>query len=113
MKFFKPEDFNLGADVGFVEVTSAALMANAKLERKGEKCFGSVISGGWQQDEDDRYHQTHKALLINIEPIVKCEHPVEKIKKASPHYLDGHLAHYYFFCDCGAKVKPKSFEVCE
>lgn len=30
MKLFTPKDFNLGADVGFVEVTTAALLANKR-----------------------------------------------------------------------------------
>lgn len=42
-----------------------------------------------------------KGLLINIEPIEKCEHPINKIYHDS---MEG------WQCECGVKVKPVSFE---
>ncbi len=98
MKFFKPEDFNLGADVGFVEVTTAALMANAKLEREGVPLSGNTF--GFKSD----------VLLLHLEPIVKCEHPSERVKVSLG--TEGANFKQNFYCECGARVKPKSFEVC-
>ncbi len=49
---------------------------------------------------------THRALLINIEPIVKCEHPIEKVNFKQ----FGTFSTDYYQCECGARMKPKQFE---
>lgn len=148
MKFFKPEDFVTDD----ISASAAAARANAKLEREGKVFWGSV-------DEHESYFHiekddvdTHKALLINIEPIEEtmkleekgiitvgetgyysvngtmhffekgqkiqkvdwktkqlCTHPAEKVKA----FLGSENGKNGFQCECGARVTPKTFEVCE
>lgn len=125
MKFFKPEDFQFAANIDMFhgyEMKCAKLSAeaaNVKLEREGKVVYSEHKGwSSWNPIQD--YTLTHKALLICIEPIEKCKHPVEKIK-VKPYTVRcetqdaqdkfGWLARYQ--CECGAKVKPKEFEVCE
>ncbi len=102
MKFFKPEDF--------VETSLFLTMpqliknfcegANAKLEREGLVIDGTRVGFG------------EKALLISLGPIAKCTHPSEKVVQLFKHDKEtGNIIKFYN-CDCGARVKPKSFEVC-
>ena len=105
MKFFKPEDF---PDTGAYAL-EAAHRANAKLERDGKVVYGKRNSNGIVEELGERHLEhtdTHKALLICIEPIEVCKHPPEKIKH-DLRYLPGWEG---FICECGAKVKPVSFE---
>ena len=104
MNFFKPEDFKHSSNSPLIS-SDAADIANAKLEREGKVVYG------YQHDYDEEWvfhsnespeEHTHKALLINIEPIAKCEHPKEKVK------LEG-TPPIAFYCECGVKVKPTSF----
>jgi len=152
MKFFNMSDFSdLWVTSGGLSIyptpMNVAEKANAKLEREGK-----VVGGHETQNEGFRFTEkpgvfgfTHKALLINIEPIEKsqtkfekfkelydkglitdaaiekalnesseatqlCKHPAEKVKVK----IDmGGTFMYEFQCQCGAKVKPVSFEVCE
>lgn len=46
-----------------------------------------------------------KAILINIEPIEKCNHPKEKVKDYFPSDL-----RVLYQCRCGKTVQPKEFE---
>jgi hypothetical protein len=108
MKFFKPEDFaGSGYDPEFFP-EYATNVANAKLEREGRVVYSKRHGNIWElgQHEDD----TVKALLINIEPIEKCTHPRDKVIQED--LYSGALTNR-FKCECGAKVKPKSFEVVE
>ena len=114
MSFFKAEDFIF--DNYEINLKKIADVANAKLEREGKVLYGTIpkISNGRSPEFDgpfqitDNDHVTHKALLINIEPIEKCKHEKEKIKeqRGLPFYPE-------FKCECGAKVKPTSFEEVE
>lgn len=126
MSFFEPEDFEeftramafsdirvMGADI--------ADAANAKINH-----YGKVIHGRY--DGENFYYphakpsivDTHKALLIAIEPIEKCKHPEEKIRiqiregynlttgSKLPLFIDE-----CYLCECGATVKPTQFEEIE
>lgn len=82
MKFFKPEDFDSinCFDHLFVQ---AAELANAKIAKEGVPVYGSptgrshtyVAGQIWSCHDDKTNRDTHKALLINIEPIVFKEAP--------------------------------------
>lgn len=103
MKFFKPEDFEI--IIGWTNIEACkdvALIANAKLEREGKVVFGA--NKWWRELELTNQEPSHKALLINIEAIEKCSHPIEKIRANDPNVIHG------FVCLCGAKVKPREFE---
>lgn len=52
---------------------------------------------------------THKALLVCIEPIVKCDHPPEKVVLHETSDPAGEFWNKQFVCSCGAKVRPNSF----
>lgn len=74
MSFFKPKDFEGLGPITF----EAARIANAKLEREAKVVYG--IQGKYypmnmhpNQNTDD----THKALLLNIEPINQHKCPTE------------------------------------
>jgi len=110
MKFFKPSDFAGSGHEPFAQY--AADEANAKLEREGKVVCGYESIKTWDQVKPD-YSNTHKALLINIEPIEKCTHPSEKVGPYTSMDVLNNKAEHYFRCECGAKVKPKSYEVVE
>lgn len=110
MTFFKPEDFDIQqGKVYTTESHRSAEVANAKLEREGK-----VVYFLNQPDMEWMTYSAHKkflpsakykALLINIEPIEKCKHSIEKIRRiCNPNdYTE-------YKCECGANVKPTSFE---
>lgn len=112
MKFFTASDFvNEGEDKWekpcLIKPYEAADRANAKLER--EACLMYKIENKQWVHRDDIYpfgKETHKALLIAIEPLERCSHPTEKVKVVINYSLNN-----YYKCECGAKVKPASFEV--
>lgn len=125
MKFFKLEDFGSPLAESISELKIYADLANEKLEREGKIVYSSKNSDGymyWSPSEkmDHMYtRHSHKALLINIEPINKCEHPKDKISykfgqglKLEDIRFPGpqkyELPHWV--CECGAKVQPKDFE---
>jgi len=62
-------------------------------------------------------HET--ALLIDIEPIEPCKHPIDKLIKITKdiNCCDGCRAvvekygESYFSCECGAKLKPMAYKV--
>jgi hypothetical protein len=90
IKFFKPEDFKCSYEfrsgypiqmnkfetIGGLSAEQAAEQANAKLERESRIVIGSPETN-W--DEAGNKIETHKALLINIEPIEKCKHNVDDL----------------------------------
>lgn len=116
MKFFKPSDFD--GQITATEKNSLvniADAANAKLEREGKVVKGSFDGSYVDGFNDWPYPDVSncKALLINIEPLVKCEHPRERIRFIIPKDYSSKDGYSYYSCECGARVKPKSFEVCE
>lgn len=139
LEFFKPEDFegpaalNRWVKHGSYEYTEilkfVSERANQKLESEGKVVTGfydDPNSGkhpqyeSWLFTDKSKPRDSHKALLINIEPIEKCTHPAEKIRQMNwSEPVEGFNRGFrvtmdaIFQCECGAKVKPKSFEVCE
>lgn len=111
---FKPEDFELDKDrIKEINMNAlwAAQCANAKLEKyikeHGKIIYGySSRSGLLVLDTNLGKADTHQAILINIEPIKKCEHTREKIGAT---WNDRDILPNYQ-CTCGAKVRPTSFE---
>ncbi len=124
MKFFKPEEFlNSSAFDGIflnenikLKLNQAIIicnLANDKLQREGK-----VVWSQYTKHTYGPYHcaeineATHKAILINVEPLIICEHPSEKVR---PNIQN--LANVYngYTCECGARVKLKinAFEVIE
>lgn len=90
-----------------------AQLANAKLEKyikehgKVAWCYdGSDLDTGnylwWTYDKDPGIKK-YKAILINIEPIQKCDHPKEKVD------CESECGTPVYICECGAKVYPKLF----
>ncbi len=115
MNFFKDSDFEghyLDQCKTFAQW--AAYFANNKLEQMGEEVFGiegevwgEMHNGqGFTAMEFNKRPATHSALLINIEPIEKCTHPVENVC-----WSGDHTGQTYLCSNCGAKLKPKTFEV--
>lgn len=128
--FFKPEDFKFYSNVSFPSyeqyqkyvhscVDLAADIANKKLMKNAKIVYGhngkSVDEHFpdaffWRPDKlsesDATFVSTHKALLICIEPIVKCDHSAEKIELRNVNICNTDI----FKCRCGASVKIKSFE---
>ncbi len=117
LKFFKPEDFTKDLHpatnmYGFsITPEVAADLANNKLEREGKIVYGtepedketySALYG-----ESKNRHSTHKALLINIENIERCQHLIEDV--VILHDYDSYAASTYK-CKCGVKLRPTKFE---
>lgn len=109
MNFFKPEDFD---DIPINETWDTSIVANranAKLEREGTIVYGilshTIDASNTKWDTNKIEVDTHKALLLNVEPIEKCKHDKNKLA-----FGGVHNAEFTFRCDCGAKVKPTAFE---
>ena len=111
---FKPEDFKYIASKEIWE------FAQAKFDSwlAEQKVVWGSGRGGWTElpspmflskdsDLPAAYSPTHKAILVCIEPIEQCKHPKEKVLHSISNIP------LVFQCECGAKVKPKEFEVCE
>lgn len=121
MKFFKPEDFDreflntaTSVTTELIAHSLACEIANTKLEREG-KVVESVLmdDGSWYASTNGCMMKTHKALLINIEPIEACNHPKEKVRPDCTIYvINGFTTggENHFRCECGAKLKPLTFE---
>lgn len=112
IKFFNAEDFAYSFE-GRLTSTMARDLANAKLEREGRVVYGGkfCLGGEWSFVSHNNVPpktNTHKALLINIEPIEQCKHPAQKVIG-----MQGPGLIAEFKCECGVKVKPKGFEVIE
>lgn len=102
MSFFKPEDFEGWPH----EREQIANLANAKLEREARNVFLNLSREGILLDITGfNRKQSHKALLINIEPIDKCKHPQEKVEA-----LTLNSQPYVYRCKCGVLVEPESFK---
>jgi len=116
MKFFEPVDFDdLVPTPSHSENEEfrfkVAEIANDKLEREGRIVYQTKDSQLSQWTQGTPENAFRIALLINIELTEKCTHPSEKVKWAGTKWEYG--ATPLLECECGAKVKPKSFEVCE
>lgn len=132
MKFFKSEDFssfeqwigNMQLKFNDVSLTKLADISNDKLERDAK--FLTRVGDYWYEtDFGDWLNSFNRALLICQEKREVCKHPVEKVKfetrivsdksdfigKEFTQLMVNEVAWYQ--CECGAKVKPKEFEVCE
>lgn len=114
MNFFKPDDIELDeCEVTYERKKYLVKQLNAKLEKEG-----TIVSGdGEVFSKYERrllnMKRIYKALLINIEPIEKCNHMGKKLEK-----IEGFLPQHFKYagcykCECGAKVKPVSFEELE
>lgn len=112
MNFFKPEDFleNCGAITPF----GMAEKANAKLERDGKVVFSIKDENykpgyrAWVYNNCPENKHTHKAILIAIQEIKKCEHPKDKIKQLLCNPAS-QSRETFFECECGARVEPTEF----
>jgi hypothetical protein len=118
VKFFQPEDFYVFGQLDTLcTPMEAAEIGNAKLEREGRVVFGvSENSMFWTGLSDN---DTHKGLLVNIQPIEKCSHPVDKVNRKEHYYQHGlitgpkettHFGTNYECSLCGKIVKPGGFE---
>jgi hypothetical protein len=81
---------------------------SAKLEREGKVVYGWDHSTYWRPCKTDCDKPSKQALLINIDSIEECKHPLKKVKRR-PDPLNGGLTVNYI-CDCGAILVPTSFE---
>lgn len=93
-----------------ITIDKAVELANAKLEREGTLIYGQeLLNCGWGSSKSpvDKY----KALLINVEPIGACKHPVEKVSSRMFMEIHGSGAvtsgshKYGYFCECGQRMK--------
>lgn len=119
IEFFKPSDFEKYLTDAYTQQLSADL-ANEKLEKEAKPVFGSpngksttyVAGQIWNTYNDVTQRNTHKALLINIEPLEICTHPKEKVKHHLGKGINGPFEPFrqYFECDCGVIVKPIAFK---
>ncbi len=129
MKFFETSDFEFFYE-DRLEPVMARDLANAKLKRDGVVIYGNLRGDGTLSCGKP-FANTHKALLINIEPIEEsvnyqelyedlktkweeynktldaCTHPAKNISIV--HNLKTSVS--YYECSCGVEVKPKTFEV--
>lgn len=105
MTVFKAGDF---AEQEWQPISSAqaASIANQKLQREAKVVYGQVVHGEFLWNHTSEYGDTHRALLICVEEIVKpkCEHA-------------GHIIAVgkgIFRCaDCKSEIKPTGWEVVE
>lgn len=119
-KFFNPEDFKTikydeevnGCSLAtFSDHTSKTIAyhANRLIEQRAVRIYQTAFPGGAWFDQDsvhaDINNSTHQALLINIEEIIQCDHPSEKVN-----YIPSNLNFPTFQCKCGKIVHPKSYE---
>lgn len=122
MKFFKAEDFEgKQCDSIFNAFERMSEIANTKLEKEGLTVYGTKvfqdreITKWFTEKQIDSIHgvnwSTHRGLLINVEPIEKCNHPKEKVR-----YVDltiGTFAEcracFVWKCECGKVVEPELF----
>lgn len=128
---FKPEDFwtktmiqeYMGSDVSgktvycFQAAIDAQQIFDAWIKENGKVVYGWFDGDGACRFSEleiigsDKGEATHKATLVNIEPIEKCTHPKEKISRYLPWTYNHTMPLYILYeCKCGARVQPKGFE---
>lgn len=63
-----------------VQWTAVSDFCNEKLEREGKTVYGCIapVESRFHWDDKQISHDTHKALIINVEPL-KCQHTNTKI----------------------------------
>lgn len=112
--FFKPEDFDpLLKCEKESSPLSASIMANVKLEREGRVVYtGSSdvdheLAAMWHENARTAAKLYSKALLIDIKPINKCEHPKESIRAIESGTFGAFCG---WICECGARVEPVEFK---
>jgi len=112
-EIFKPSDFAGSGHEPFAQY--AADEANAKLEREGKVVYSEKDENDvhWPFHQVDFQGSTHKALLINIEPIEKCMHTVASSKVGFGPWKYCHTDGALFCGKCGVNLKVKEFEVAE
>lgn len=96
--FFKPSDFGTNL---YIQIKDAVAISNSKLEREGRVVYGAETEYSLPWSHINLQGTKYQALLIGIQPIIKCDHPKEKV-----HYTPYESFH---LCKCGAKVEPSSF----
>lgn len=105
MTFFTADDFITNSSAPQTP-HSVAELANQKLQREAKVVYGQVVYGEFLWNHTSEYGDTHRALLICVEEIVKpkCEHA-------------GHIIAVgkgIFGCaDCKSEIKPTGWEVVE
>lgn len=117
MKFFRANDFTNHYHSKTQEECAeyCADIANKRLEQCGKDVYSVYKSPHiWQLSPQDA---KHRALLINIEDLEPCTHPEEKVRPRvvglKEQICAEHIIKDVYICECGAKLKPKSFEVVE
>lgn len=115
MKFFKPEDFYTpGEDDTRRTPLEAATIANAKLEAGATVVYSTknlVRTNIWKEKLDYQLLATHKALLINIKPIIECDHPIDQVLLRYTTFTEtgnqGPLSfHWCYKCDTKVTAEP-------
>lgn len=111
MKFFKPEDFYTKGDLDtMITPLAAAAKANAKLEHLGEVVYGNFGINNHNEITHKDRNPMHKALLLNVEQIEKCEHPIGTIYYYDE-YMQGSFGKSFWQCGmCGINLIPTKFE---
>jgi len=113
MKFFDIKDFEYDShDFGemgkFIRLEYAANRTNEKLEKLAKPAFGFYQDGFfWAHHDKLLSKDTHKVLLISIEPLEKCKHPAEKVESYYKKPCDS--TSKYFKCECGVIVTAQKF----
>lgn len=109
MKYFIPEDF-YGVFERQIDREYASNAANEKLKCCGKVIYGSISESmnnlrDWSMNKSN--YTTHKAIVINIQLIEKCEHPNEKVGVC----MNPCTGIKYYKCYCGIEVIPSTFKV--
>lgn len=117
MKFFKAEDFYEVS--GFWSREDLAKICNYKIEREAKRVYLNPKNSlnGQGDIELTNSGQSHQALLINIEPLEKCQHPKEKVNLVKQYLTRGLVLGEKttecigsgYLCECGYRVEPNSF----
>lgn len=113
MKFFKPEDFQLlegdyYAGVSLSLAEQMAARANAKLECEGRVVYSGGIAGEYGPFENNS--KKYKALIINIEPIEHCKHPLSKCSYVIREEINNYEESLALRCLCGAILIPETYK---
>lgn len=122
MNFFEPNDFlrdGIGTSNSGILVSRAVVLANQALSQRAFPVFGY----GTTHKDVFRFYQTQEhplvgtapeieAFIIDIKPVQKCDHPIEKIS-IDPQWVYSGAPKIVYFCKCGAKVVPEKFKGAE
>lgn len=110
IEFFKPDDFQYESE-GRLRSIMAADIANAKLEKEGCLIYCDK-EGGRANWSLNKTGAKYKALIINIEPIEKCDHPKDKInvlvnlqkRDINASFFSNPYSEISLSCQCGANL---------